>query len=213
MDVDRASDRLATHHLALARRAAAVVHRRVRRHVALDELIAQGNAGLVEAARRYDPGRGVAFPAYAWSRVLGAVLDGVRRSAPLPRRAWSQLAAASAELAAARAAGDPRTRVAHAMSAIRTLYVTSLEALRERGFDAAADAPAPPDRLDACRSRRRLAAAVAALPAKQRALITKHYWEGKQLTCAARELGLSKSWASRLHAQAVAKLREAVAEA
>jgi RNA polymerase sigma factor for flagellar operon FliA len=37
--------------------------------------------------------------------------------------------------------------------------------------------------------------------------MTKHYWEGKNLLEAGAELGMSKSWASRLHAQAVERLR------
>ena len=40
--------------------------------------------------------------------------------------------------------------------------------------------------------------------------MTKHYWEGKNLLEAGAELGISKSWASRLHAQAVERLRDAV---
>ena len=37
--------------------------------------------------------------------------------------------------------------------------------------------------------------------------MTKHYFEGKSLQEAGAELGVSKSWASRLHAQAVDQLR------
>ena len=41
----------------------------------------------------------------------------------------------------------------------------------------------------------------------------KHYWEGKNLLEAGEELGISKSWASRLHAQAVEALRGILASA
>jgi len=230
-----AADPLVAGHLALAGRAAAIVHPRVRAHVALDELIALGNAGLAEAARRFDPGRGVAFPTYAWYRVLGAVLDGVRRAAPLPRGAWHRLVAlrmaadarpadrgpmseptlrptsepASSPACEARPARrSPAARPA--VSETRTIYLTSLEAMRDRGFDAAAEAPSPLDCLDDARRERRLHAALGALPDRQRRLVTKHYWEGKSLVAAAAELGVSKSWASRLHAQAVDRLRAAV---
>ena len=50
-----------------------------------DELVASGREGLLDAARRYDPVRGVPFKLYANYRVRGAMLDGVRRAAPLPR--------------------------------------------------------------------------------------------------------------------------------
>lgn len=88
--------------------------------------------------------------------------------------------------------------------------VTSLEVLRDRGFDAVDDAPGPADDLDGARRVARLRAAIAQLPERSRALVTKHYFEGKSLLEAGAELGVSKSWASRLHAQAVDRLRALV---
>jgi len=218
---------LVERNLDLARRAAAVIHPRVRDHVAFEELVALANAGLAEAAHRFEPGRGVLFTTFAWYRVNGAIVDGLRKITHLPRRTWAKLVALRAaneylEHRAERERGAADRGVApadaanaldavkHAMSAIRTMYMTSLETLRETGFDVAADGPAMPDRLDSARMATRLRAAIAALPDKERALVTKHYWEGKNLLEAGAELGMSKSWASRLHAQAVEKLRSIV---
>ncbi|MBA3504108.1 MAG: RNA polymerase sigma factor FliA, partial [Deltaproteobacteria bacterium] len=61
--------RLVERHLDLSRRAAAMVYPRVRDHVEFDELIALGNAGLAEAATRYDPTKGASFNTFAWYRV------------------------------------------------------------------------------------------------------------------------------------------------
>jgi len=223
----RARAQLVERHLELARRAAAMIHPRVRDHVALDELVAIANAGLAEAANRYDPARGVAFATFAWYRVNGAIIDGLRKATHVPRRTWAKLVAlraaneylehraerdrGAADRGTAPATGeDALAQVRQAMSAIRTMYVTSLETMRDRGFDVADDAPATADRLDSSRLAARLRQAIASLPAKERALVTKHYWEGKNLLEAGAELGLSKSWASRLHAQAVDKLRAIV---
>ena len=52
--------------------------------VELDELLSSGREGLLDAARRYDPSRGVPFRAYANFRVQGAIYDGLRRTAGLP---------------------------------------------------------------------------------------------------------------------------------
>ena len=93
------------------------------------------------------------------------------------------------------------------MSAIRTMYMTSLEAKRDQGFDAAGEPPALADQIDLARMAVRLQKALARLPDKERALVAKYYWEGKNLEEAGTELGISKSWASRLHAQVVEKLR------
>jgi RNA polymerase sigma factor for flagellar operon FliA len=218
---------LVERHLDVARRAAAMIHPRVRDHVAFEELVSLANAGLAEAASRYEPARGVAFASFAWYRVNGAILDGLRQATQLPRRTWARLVTlraageylenmserqrGAAERGATPTGGaEALATLKHTLSAIRTMYVTSLEAMRDRGFDAVADAPGPADRLDASRTAERLREALARLPDKERALVTKHYWEGKNLMEAGAELGMSKSWASRLHAQAVEKLRAIV---
>lgn len=53
--------------------------------VELNELIDDGVIGLIDALRRYDPARGVAFSTYAGYRIRGAILDGLRERDPLPR--------------------------------------------------------------------------------------------------------------------------------
>jgi len=72
----RARAQLVERHLDVARRAAAMIHPRVRDHIPFDDLMAFASAGLAEAAARYDPAYGVTFPAYAWYRVNGAIIDG-----------------------------------------------------------------------------------------------------------------------------------------
>lgn len=62
------------------------------RHADLDELAQAGALGLVEAAHRYDPARGVPFESWAALRIRGAMLDSVRSldSAPRAVRAGSR---------------------------------------------------------------------------------------------------------------------------
>lgn len=219
--------RLVETHLELSQRAAKMIFGRVREHISFEELVALGNEGLVEAAQRYDPARGASFSTFAWYRVQGSVIDGLRRATNLPRRVWAQLVAlraasdylehrverdvGAAKTGAAPAEGaDALAAVKSAMAAIKTMYVTSLEAMRDAGFDAAADTVNVDEKIDTNRLGAKLRAAIAALPEKERALMTKHYWEGKNLLEAGAELGISKSWASRLHAQAVERLRTLV---
>src|SRR5450432_1455894 len=56
-----------------------------------DELLSFGREGLWDAARRFDPSRGVPFRGYANFRVRGAIIDGVRASARLSRRTHERL--------------------------------------------------------------------------------------------------------------------------
>jgi RNA polymerase sigma factor for flagellar operon FliA len=216
--------RLVESHLELARKAAAMIFPRVRDHIEFDELVALGNIGLADAASKFDPARGASFSTYAWYRVQGAIVDGLRKQSNLPRRVWAKLIALRAageylENRAERDAGaaqkgtppaqsaDALAAIKSAMSAIRTMYMTSLEGMREAGFDAVDGTPGADTRLDTGRLTGKLRDALASLPDRERELMTKHYYEGKNLLEAGAELGISKSWASRLHSQAVERLR------
>ncbi len=67
--------------------------------------------------------------------------------------------------------------------------------------------------VDTGRLSRRVREAVAALPEKERQLMELYYFADKNLEEAGAALGLSKSWACRLHARAVDLLRDAMDEA
>lgn len=223
-DAERAA--LATRHLDLPRRAALLIHPRVRAHVELDELIALGNLGLSEAARRYDPASGASFRTFAWYRVNGAIVDGVRRMANLPRRVWARMTALAAtaeyleaaaqraqvarDRAAAATASDQLRAVQTALGAIRTMFMVALDG------GPAETVPHPGDNADTALGRAqqaaRLRTALARLPERERLLLHAHYVDGKTLLDAGAELGLSKSWASRLHARAIDRLREILDE-
>jgi RNA polymerase sigma factor FliA len=225
---DRERARLVEDNVELARKAAGVIYPRVRAHVTFEEVTSLANAGLAEAAARFDPDRGVAFTTFAWYRCYGAVMDGLRRAANLPRREWAKLVALRGAAAyleqrgerelGARATGAPPPdsreallAIRSALEAIKTIYMTSLEALVDRE----AEPPAPAahelvEHIDTARMGRRIRIAIRALPERERELLKKHYFEGKDLDEAGSELGISKSWASRLHARAVERLRAAV---
>lgn len=200
-----------------------MIYPRVKEHVDFDDLVSLGQAGLVEAASRYDAGKGASFATFAWYRVQGAIIDGLRRQTTLPRRVWAKLVALRAasdylETQAERERGVPGrgapsetaatlAKVKDAISAIRTMYITSLDAAREQGFDAPDESKDPSASLRAAELAARLRKALESLPERERTLLTKHYWEGKNLVEAGNELGISKSWASRIHSQAVDRLR------
>lgn len=223
---DAARRELAAQHLGLVRHLAGLVHRRVSDYVELDELIALGNLGLAEAAQRFDPSAGASFRTFAWYRVQGAIIDGCRRNTTLPRRVWCTLTALGAsaaylEAAQARAVAardqagvattaDKLREVKVALQAIRTMHHVALDAVPPAAL--VSDTPAPSDRLDRQQDAARLRAALDRLPDRERALIVAHYVDGQTLLDAGAALGLSKSWASRLHARAIDRLRELLAD-
>src|SRR5215204_2093142 len=66
------------------------------RGVDYDDLLSAGREGLLDAARRFEPARGIPFRAYANFRVRGAIIDGVRQMSALSRRAYERLSALEA---------------------------------------------------------------------------------------------------------------------
>ncbi|MFM2008524.1 MAG: polymerase sigma factor FliA, partial [Pseudomonadota bacterium] len=74
-------------HLGMVKRVAVHLKARIPPFMEVDELVQVGMIGLIEAARAFDPTKGVAFESYAHSRVRGAMIDEVRRLSFLPRSA------------------------------------------------------------------------------------------------------------------------------
>lgn len=221
--------RLVEEHLYLAEKAAKLIFRRVQHHIEWEELIALGHVGLTEAASRYDANAGASFSTYAWYRVQGAIIDGLRKNSHVPAAIWKQLAAlrhasdvletkaieaalADRQAPAAQANAQTMRQLAEALALVAMSSSLSLD---DAGGDDArfADEAAvdPTQALDAASAASALAAAIAALPEQQRVLLQKTYWEDMSLKEAGDTLGLSRSWASRLHLQALTRLRYVLA--
>jgi len=165
----------------------------------LDDLIAFGFGGLLEADRRFDPARGVQFRTFAYHRVRGAMLDGVRKMADLPRRAHERLTAPGQ--------GTP-TAVPHALDRAFTRMSATLSTASV--LQGSFGEESPEAALLKSESIARLLQALPALSPRQRILVRGFYFEGRSIDGMARELGISKSWASRLHREALAELRDAL---
>jgi RNA polymerase sigma factor for flagellar operon FliA len=201
-----------------------IVARQMRRqfgdHVHLDDLASQGREALLAAARSYDPERGVPFQRWANLRIRGAMIDYARQSGTLPKRVYRKLRAlqAAEHLSAARAeqplatapttpdqadqaVGDELASAAMAM-ALGFLSMRHNEAL-EHAKD---PDHSPESNVSYAELVARVKAAVAELPLQERTLLQRHYFEDVNLDEASRELGLSKSWGSRLHARGVEAL-------
>ncbi len=186
----------------------------------LDDLESAGREGLLSAAQRFDPERGVSFKRFASYRVRGSMIDALRRESDLPRRVHRQLQgleaaaslneAASEQAAPASPAAADRALADH-LANLATALATGL--VSETGFDGgevvAVDGAEPADeQLMRVELRAELARAVSELPEQERALVHGHYFEGRRFDEVSAELGLSKSWGSRLHSRAVTRLTE-----
>ncbi len=189
-----------------------------------DDLKSFGREGLLDAARRFDPSRGVPFRGYAGYRVRGAIIDGVRRGSRLPRRMHERLRGLEAaalvgegrleDMQAPAPPGSSRADAERAftdhLAAVATAMATGM--LKDSATDDAgervvvADADTPEEQAAKSEILGLIERAIEALPEQEQALVRRHYLSGERFDHVAAELGLSKSWASRLHARAMIRL-------
>ena len=77
-DQKRREDELVREHLPLVGYVVAEIAHRVPGHVSRNDLVSAGMMGLAQAARTFDPDRGIAFDRFASTRIRGALLDELR---------------------------------------------------------------------------------------------------------------------------------------
>ena len=126
------------------------------------------------------------------------MLDGVRKMSQLPRRAHERLQAAAEPTPTA-----APTALDRAFTRMGALSAGTV--LQGRFGDESPEAV-----LLKNESVTRLLQALPSLSPRQRVLVRGFYFEGRSIDAMAQELGISKSWASRLHTNALRELREAL---
>jgi len=210
---------------ALARRLAASMPH----SIDIGDLVQDGVLGLIDAARRFDEGRGIKFETFAERRVRGAMIDALRRDA-WPRgvrRVRRELEAAREALRrelgyepsmtdlAARVGCDEK-RLGRTIVRINTIESTSPLAAVDHLDDTslpAALVPSEPDAPDTAYEKRevqeRIRAAMASLPPRERRLIGLYYFGEVTMKQIGAELGVNESRVSQLHARAIQRLRQA----
>ena len=224
-------DRLVEQHLSLVETIAHKLRRQITARVDFDDLVGYGSKGLVEAAERFDARHGVAFSTFAYYRIRGAMLDGLRTMGWYSRgdyaryraeeraneylrnhadRDGADKAGVAREGAPGPASLDDRLAgVAEILGGIAAVHITSLEA----AVAIADERLPPPDAtLDTGRLGARVRAAIQTLPDRERQLMELYYFADKNLEEAGSVMGLSKSWVCRLHARAIDRLRDALGD-
>ena len=77
---------LVMHYSYIARTVAVEMRSTYHKYATIDEMVNQGVIALIESIDRFDPGVGVKFSTFAFTKVRGAVIDYVRKQDWLPRR-------------------------------------------------------------------------------------------------------------------------------
>ena len=162
---------------------------RLPKAVSEEELHAAGMMGLWKAARSYDPSKGAEFKTYAYHRIRGAVLDGLRTLDFLPRSIRKK--ARQAGVAAPSILGLPTND-----DGSETLAGGGVEQSVENS-----------DLHEA------LLREMEDLPEKMRAVMHLYYQEGMKMRAIGERLGLTESRVSQIHSNAIARLRRSLNKA
>ncbi len=208
-----AEEEAVTENLPLVRFIAARIAATIPASVELEDLIQTGILGLIDAVRRYDPSKGIPFPAYARFRIRGAILDALRS---LDWATRSQRTERKALAGAISADGSVEAQTSH-YRFFSLGPVVSLSSRRE----AAEDVPAPdvpcaenlhPDRLfEANEARELVTKALNVLPDRYRKVVVMYYSGDWSMRDIGRSLGVNESRVSQIHKAALGKMKRALA--
>lgn len=209
-------------HWPLVRHVAHHVAFRLSGRVSLEDLIGAGAEGLIDAVDRFDPERGVSFPAFAAHRIRGAMYDGIRSADWVPRRVrrkeqaiqearaklWATLGRTPTDEEEAQALGIPlKTLLAH-KAVISKGVVTSLD-LHDPGLLTNQDQfqDEPFDRYLEHERHRLVTTAMQRLSVRERTVMAMSFEDGLTLAQIGQQLRLSESRVCQIRANALRRLR------
>jgi RNA polymerase sigma factor for flagellar operon FliA len=208
--------------LPMVRRLAWHVNGSGRPGIELEDLMQAGLVALTECAQRHEGPNEDGFAAYAKMRVRGAMVDLVRRHAPISRGAnerRKRLEAASRELEVtlgrppdsaelAEALGIGLAELADLRDASQPMRFESIDAVySDHDAAYADDEPDSHALLEAEETREALIAAIADLPDRLQLVVQLYFVEELNLSDIAEVLEVSVPRVHQLKAQAMGKLR------
>ncbi len=218
-------ERLVRSHLPLVQYAVNEIAHRVPRQVHRNDLTSAAMLGLAQAARSFDPDRGIPFDRFASQRIKGALLDELRD------RDWASRSVRAKARAVRSASDDLTARLGRAPSegelgaalevepeSVKKLHedvhratVLNYESLAFEGpaeSFLASSGETPEEAIVARERRAYLTDAIAALPERLRKVVVEYFFDQRPMQQIANELGVSESRVSQLRAEALELLKD-----
>ncbi|MET0753964.1 MAG: sigma-70 family RNA polymerase sigma factor [Pyrinomonadaceae bacterium] len=184
----------------------------------MEELVAYGQLGLIEASERFDASRGYNFSTFAHYRIKGAIYDGLREMGVITRSRKVRFAAQANDVLTSEvddsmsdssaAVDDEIKSVETLIDALIPIYFLSIddadtEELRDENAESAAD-------FETRELLEKIRETLDEIDPDEAGLLRKIYFKNTRMKDLALEMGVTKSWVSRLHARAVKHLQEAL---
>jgi RNA polymerase sigma factor for flagellar operon FliA len=216
------SEALVMQHLGLVKRVALHLKVRIPPFMELDELIQVGMIGLLEAARAFNPDKGVDFENFALSRVRGAILDEVRQLSYLPRSAVAfnklesratdalatELGRAPTQSELAEHLGDDIDSFHKKRGNASRFETFSMEVVADEVLGIADERSRQPEAIvEHADFMRAVTQAIADLPEREQLLMQLYYVEELNLKEIGEIVGVTESRVSQLLTATVKKLR------
>ncbi len=228
-------ERLILEHVGLVKYIVGRVAVRLPESVDREDLESAGLVGLIKAADRYEPGRGVKFSTYASSVIRGEVMELLRSRDWAPRsvrRRYRELEQAVGELQRqlgrqptdeeiCRRLRLSRSEYQELLSLTSSMAISSIEELMEGEETVQTDASArpieptrhgedPADVIDREALHEMLAEAIDDLPERDRIVIGLYYQDDLTLREIGEVLDVTESRVCQIHTQAITRLRTSV---
>jgi len=228
LDIFKDRELLITECLPLVKFVAHRISARLPSHVEVDDLIHSGILGLMDAIKKFEPGRNVKFKTYAEQRIRGAILDGLRDLDWVPRslrrkKKDIENAYHFLEQQFGRAATDEEVALhleitlEDLQKSLDDLKGVTLGAFMEAGEDGEGenlisfipdpDAEDPSITLQARELRTVLKDAVEKLPTKERFVVQLYYFDELTMKEIGTLLNITESRVSQLHTKSMLRLR------
>lgn len=223
---DKQRDALIVAHLPMVRRVAKRLSARYPSSVDIDDLLSIGTMGLIDATNRFDQERNTTFSAYAQIRVMGAIVDELRKQDWVPRTVRSRNREIERAKNAIRQQGGnaDANSVADKMG-IGVQALTNMErdsqvytqiSMWERRADSdqqVADTLVSPELtpaqdLDQMGVKNVLLAAVRTLPPRDQTIVQLYYFEERSFREIGDMLGVTESRVSQIHSRIKRRLKE-----
>lgn len=214
-------------HMDDVKQVARSIIRRLPPSVQIDDLIQAGSLGLIDAARRFGPGRNLPFRQYARIRITGAIFDSLREldwASRYFRTRQQKLDNATRALESKLGRRPNSDEVADSMGMdLNTFYefAQAVQELQEVEFEPQEDservsvqesvADDPEKRPDAVchqnESRNELRKVIAQLPPDEAKVLILYYFKEWTMARIARSIAKTESRVSQIHGKALEHLR------
>lgn len=184
----------------------------------MEDLVAYGQLGLVEASERFDRSRGNNFSTFAHYRIRGAIYDGLREMGIISRSRTHRFAAHAndvlmtevddSSIETGTKVSDEIKTVENLIDALIPIYFLSIDNEETKEIqDESAFSSADFEIRDLVNKVR---AAIDELEPEEGELLRKLYFKNTLMKDLAAQMGVTKSWVSRLHARAIKHLQSAL---